>query len=243
MQVALVIRSDDVEVIFTNNSKRDLRLWDTAYSWGYWSISFQLSNKQYTSVSTIIRDWNTEFTVNGPIYYKLAPGEELRIPLNLKNGEWMRNQTTLQLKDQILSIRVSYRVNPTPEADQHDVFVGSIMSDWVTAEPPHGWLFTQLPYRAISAERLLQYPPDEVLNHIVREIDILAWYIEAGSNHINRDSNASSQVLDKAGTTVGHVGNSILENARQIRKTITEFRAYLEAKVPPEASEMTDTNN
>src|SRR5215467_5600811 len=112
LKVSLALHKDHVEVIFTNMASTELRLWELWNSWGYWSVSFQLRSEPDSTISTIMHRWNAEFTVNGPTYFVLAPGEQRRFPININDGWWMRDQTVSRMRDKTLYVRASYNADP-----------------------------------------------------------------------------------------------------------------------------------
>lgn len=268
MHIELVLYSDHVEVIFINNSTTQLRLWELWNSWGWWSVSFQIRSDQDTNVSTIMHLWNAEWTMNGPTTFVLVPEEKRGFPINLNNGWWMRDQTIARLKDKTLLIRVSYHANPADASllrfltdsevphwvKQHnqrlaaevaDVFTGSAVSDWVTSQPPHGWLFAPISYEGETAEQLMQYSPEEVLRRVCALIDQRARDIGLNAKAINGDPSAPLTELEKVATgiTAGHLVNSILDYSEEIQKAVKEARAYLEAKTSTKKADGNDINS
>ena len=261
LHLDLTLASPDVEVVFRNGSTKPLRLWELDNSWGWWSISFQIRSQHDPHLSTIVHDWHQEWTGNAPSTFVLAPGEARPFTFNLNHGSWKRDQTIARLHDKPLGIRVSYHTEPASAdlvrffsdpkvpndlrqsherwaAEITSVFTGSAVSDWVTASPPHPWLFAPLPPRSQTADQLLQYPPEEVLRRLCALVDSWAWQIELDAKDVNEHPTAPLAVLDQLRTrvTVGHLVNSILEDAEEIRKAVDEARAYLQAKTktPPE---------
>lgn len=268
MEVALVLHFDHLEVIFSNTSTKELRLWELWNSWGYWSIAFQLRNEQDANVSTIMRRWNTEFTRNGPTYFVVAPGEKRGFPIDLNDGWWMRDHTISRLKDKPLFMRISYTANPVgadflkfltrsdipDEVNRYNerlaselstVFAGSVVSDWVVSEPPHNWLFAQVSNNDEPAAWLSQYPRDEVLKRLFYGIDNHIWSLEQDAKKIYADPTAASTAMAgmSAGTTVGHLVNGILEYAEEIHKKVGEAYKYLESTATSKTGDLTDTNS
>jgi hypothetical protein len=268
MHIELTLVPDHVEVIFANESSAPLRLWELENSWGWRSVSFQIRSEQDTGVSTILHDWRREWTVNAPTVFVLAPGEKRGFPMNLNDGWWMRDQTISRLKDSPLLARVSYHADPAgpdllrfltdPNVPdwrrRHDeqwasevahVFTGSVVSDWVLSQPPHGWLFAPIPYIGETAAPLLQHPPEEVLRRVCALIAQRAWNIKVNAEAINEDPTATLAAFEKmmAGMTAGHLVNSILEDCEEILKTVSEARAYLEAKTVPPTKDETGTTS
>lgn len=241
MEVAPVLYRDHVEIYFKNTSSVELRLWELWNSWGYWSISFELRDERAHSLYTIVRRRDTDFTRNFPSYFALAPGERHALYMDLGDGWWERDEAIAHLKDIPLSVRISYLVTPSQEADELGVFVGSVVSDWVTSLPPHDWLFTQTPNWEELATRLRGRSPDDVLYIFCNEIESQARLIELKAMLIHEDSLAASTVLGEMSPqmTVDHAVNSILEITAAIRHALREKRIYMGSKPSLRAGSVT----
>lgn len=142
MHLALTIHSDHLSVTVSNTASQELRLWELENSWGWFSISFHLKGESDENIYIIKRS-SRDWTRDGPSFFVLSPGETREIQLDIKDGWWDIDQAIAQLKDEPISVRASYQVDPTPESDEFDVFVGSVLSDWVFSSPPHSWLFAE----------------------------------------------------------------------------------------------------
>src|SRR5258708_19970636 len=213
MEVAPVLYRDHVEVYVKNTTSAELRLWELWNSWGYWSIYLELRDERASSIYIIVRRRDTEFTGNDPGYFALAPGERHALYIDLGDGWWERDEAIAHLKDIPLSVRISYHVEPSPQADELGVFVGSALSDWVTSVPPHDWLFTQVPNWEELAKRLKGRSPDDVLYIFCNEIETSARLIELKAMLIHENPIEASTVLGKgiSEMTGGHAVHSILE--------------------------------
>src|SRR5262249_42862481 len=116
-----------------------------------------------------------------------------------------------------------------------NVFTGSVMSDWVTSEPPHNWLFTEAPHWAITAEQLPRQNPKEFLSRVFSFIGSMASWIELNAKVISTESVSSLDALEgRRKTSVGQHLNLIQEYALEIQKAVKEAPTYLESKVPPQ---------
>lgn len=127
-------------MLISNTSSEAIRLWESWNSWGWYALSIELKSDLDPRVRIIkrqVRDW----TINGPTYLTLAPGESHEIKLDVNDGWWEWDGDLSELRDEPLSVRVRYEVGPTPESEKLGVFVGTVLSDWVASMPPHTWLF------------------------------------------------------------------------------------------------------
>ena len=140
VKLELTIHPDHPVVKVLNTSSEELRLWELDNSWGWFAFSIEIIGEVHQE-SRIIRRGLREWTKNGPVYFTLVPGESRTISLRLKDGWWDLPEDIAKLKDEPLSVLARYEVASTPEARQYDVFVGSVVSNRVISEPPHGWLF------------------------------------------------------------------------------------------------------
>jgi len=140
MQLGVRLHDDHLGIVWTNAGSTELRLWDLENSWGWFATSFQIRGVDQPDeylIERADRDW----TKNAPTYFSLAPGQEREITLDLNDGWWNKDERVSSLKDLALSIRATYRVEATPEASRSQVYVGTLVSDWVMSAPPHRWLF------------------------------------------------------------------------------------------------------
>jgi hypothetical protein len=244
MQVDLKLGGDRVEVIFTNPSSTDIRFWDYHISDGCWSISFQIKGESETEFTTIMRQWDVAYTVQGPLN-SIGPGESHVLAISLNDGRWARHKTIFRLGDKPLYVRVNYKVDPTPEAAKYQVFVGSVMSDWVLSLPPHDWLLAEKSYRGHTAEDLMNLSPDEAFKSVAYWINSRARNIAQDAAEINENQIVTSIAMDNIlpGVTVGHVINNILEFAEDIHKVVGEIYSYLETKSLPQTDGKKDNKD
>ena len=129
--------------------------------------------------------------------------------------------TTLNPRNPVFSL--------LPDLNLANLFTGSVVSDWVISEPPHAWLFAELPRWAETSETLPGLTPDEILTHILDLINQMTWQIERNARVITKESVASLVAQEYTPQTiVGHHVTTILECALEIRKAIEELPAYLD---------------
>ena len=66
--------------------------------------------------------------------------ERRELAIDLNDETWDQDPRVANLKDSPLAIRAQYHVEPTREAAEHKVYIGTVASDWLTSTPPHRWL-------------------------------------------------------------------------------------------------------
>lgn len=142
------IRSIDVRnpgshfnVVVTNRTIRDLQLWETWNSWGYYNLSFEVldedGNVKY-SITKRPRAW----TINGPTWVVVRPGEHFNIPVDFDPDIWAvsvaagrEKRTLVPLLAQFatspkfeLKLRAVFRVYPDDETIDRDIWTGTVRS-------------------------------------------------------------------------------------------------------------------
>ena len=139
MQLALRVQVNELVVSVSNSSSSEMELWDLQNSWGWNSFSFELKSeieKQLFTIERVTRDW----TKNGPTYFALSPGESRDLSFQIDDGWWEIDELS-ELKNERIRVRARLKIDPSPEAERHGVFIGTVWSEWVVSIPPHNWLF------------------------------------------------------------------------------------------------------
>lgn len=112
-------------VLFTNHSKRRVRLWDEWIMWGHCNLSFELFDSKNQSLGFLGRQ-NKWFGRNFPRWTELEPGESFVMDVYFDPKEW-----SIPLKpgaNHECVLVTNFNVPRTPESDQNEVWVGSIKS-------------------------------------------------------------------------------------------------------------------
>ena len=112
-------------VVLTNSSSEPQAVGEDWNSWGYQTVSFELTNvdgkKFYVSRRPGI------FTVNFPSTFLISPGEHQVYAIRL--DQWWETQPPLPKTDETdIMLKAIYEVPPTPEAEQYKVWTGRLES-------------------------------------------------------------------------------------------------------------------
>jgi hypothetical protein len=123
---------DTFYVLLTNKSSKDQRFWEAWNSWGYHNLSVEFtdsSNKTWIAKKGL-RAW----TMNGPTWFSLAPGETHVFSVTFPD-EW---QDLPQISDGpvAVTIRAIYEIAPDPDAriKAKDIWIGKVSSEPVKVE-------------------------------------------------------------------------------------------------------------
>jgi hypothetical protein len=141
INIRLEIKSGEIFFIYKNNSARVIRIWQPENSWGWENLSFILHAKNSGVQIKIFRGSTMGWTKNGPAYFEIAPGHEMRIPLHLNEKSWKTDRDISKIKNEPLSVKAIFRITNTKEAKELNVWIGKTESEWLTAPLPHNWLF------------------------------------------------------------------------------------------------------
>jgi hypothetical protein len=112
-------------VVLTNVSHQDQLVWETWNSWGYQTISFELSTTDGRKVLVSMR--NQGFTVNFPGAFLIRAGEHQVFPIRL-GTEWETHPSLAMKNEMPIKLKVVYEVRPTEESAQYNVWTGRIES-------------------------------------------------------------------------------------------------------------------
>ncbi len=127
-------------VVVTNRSKHDLRLWETWNSWGYYNLSFDVLDGKDNVLYSIVkrpRAW----TVNGATWVTVKPGEHFVLKVDFDHDIWVRDdlgddrriyvpflalmRTTPEFK---LKLRAVFQILPDDETIEKEVWTGTVKS-------------------------------------------------------------------------------------------------------------------
>jgi len=112
-------------VVLTNVSQQDQLVWETWNSWGYQTISFELSTADGRKVLVSMR--NQGFTVNFPGTFLIRPGEHQVFAIRL-GTEWETHPSLAMKNEMPIKLKAVYEVHPTDESAQYKVWIGRIES-------------------------------------------------------------------------------------------------------------------
>jgi hypothetical protein len=140
MDLTLTICSSNLCVTVLNTSSQELRLWELENSWGWFSFSLYLRGEMDEEVR-IIKRMSRDWTKNGPYFYVLSPAESRNIQLNINDGWWDKPASLSKLYNASIYVRTTLNIDPSPEADEFDIFVGTVQSNEILSVSPHLWLY------------------------------------------------------------------------------------------------------
>lgn len=116
---------DEFYVVLTNISRLPHAIWESWNSWGYQTISFELTMADGRKF--VLSKKQEEFTANFPSTFDVNPGEHQVYPIKL--DEWWETRPTLPKRDEMpITLKAVYEVTPTPEATQYKVWTGRLES-------------------------------------------------------------------------------------------------------------------
>jgi hypothetical protein len=117
---------DTFYVVLTNTSGETQPVWLPWYSWGYWTISFELTLPDGTR--HLLRKTNdVDFTKNGPGTFLVPAGEAYVYAIRL-DKEWVNRPKFSEASSTPISINAIYEVIETPESKEYKVWPGRIES-------------------------------------------------------------------------------------------------------------------
>jgi hypothetical protein len=113
-------------VVLTNVSDRAQPVWQTQCSWGFWTISFELTMLDGKKLH-ITKNKNEAFTKNSPAIFLVPPSQYQIYPIQL-DSQWDNRPQFTKSGSVRVSLKAIYEVGPTPEAAEQNVWVGRVES-------------------------------------------------------------------------------------------------------------------
>lgn len=112
-------------VVVTNRSDKPQRIFETWNSWGYYSLSFEVTDAEGKTWQ--IKEGPQVWTVNGPAYWILPPHEHLVLEVNFDDNGWAPLSQPM-LRSGVYSIRAVFETSPTEESKKLSVWTGRVVS-------------------------------------------------------------------------------------------------------------------
>jgi hypothetical protein len=115
----------DFYVVLTNVSKEPQSVWELWNSWGYQTISFELTtaNGKKFALSRAPEG----FTKNNPTTFEVQPGEHQVYAIHLDKG-WVSEPACPKDDEMPITLKAVYQASPTREATEHKVWTGRVES-------------------------------------------------------------------------------------------------------------------
>jgi len=121
-------------VVLTNQSDKPKFVWETWNSWGFNSISFEITSADgKTHVLTVKPQI---FTRNIPSTFKILPGEHQIFPICL-NDEWNGRLTYSKAGNDSVKVKAIFEIKPSPEDAENNVWTGLVSSKIYDLELRH----------------------------------------------------------------------------------------------------------
>ncbi len=115
----------DFYVVLTNVSTEPQAVWEYWNSWGYQTVSFELTTVD--GKKFLVTRRQGEFTKNYPSTFLIQSGEHQVYAIRL--DEWWETHPLLPKTDEMaIKLKAIYEVHPTPEAAQYKVWTGRLES-------------------------------------------------------------------------------------------------------------------
>jgi hypothetical protein len=113
-------------VVLTNTSDRAQPVWQTWCSWGFWTISFDITMPDGKRLH-ISRNHKEAFTKNSPATFLIPAGQHQVYPIQL-DSQWENPPQFTGAGSVHITLKAIYEVPATPEATQQNVWVGRVQS-------------------------------------------------------------------------------------------------------------------
>ncbi len=113
-------------VIITNTSHKPKRIWQEWCSWGYYGLSFQLTDehgKTWTARKKL-RAWSRNY----PDYWTLGPQESLVVDVAFFDSDLWEGFPTPKVSSWKLKMCAVYEVRPDRESEENSVWTGRSIS-------------------------------------------------------------------------------------------------------------------
>ena len=112
-------------VVLTNISTKPQPIFEDWNSWGYQTISFELTTSRGKKV--LLSRRQQDFTKNGASTFIVQPREHQVFAIRL--GQWWETKPALRkVNDMPITLKVIYEVSPSPEAITLGVWTGRLES-------------------------------------------------------------------------------------------------------------------
>ena len=112
-------------VVLTNQSDKPQLVWEAWNSWGYRSISFEITSS--TGKTYVVTKKEHGFTRNFPSVYPIPPGEQQVFPIQL-DDEWVGKPTFDPAGTDRVTVKALFKIEPSKEASAARMWIGRISS-------------------------------------------------------------------------------------------------------------------
>jgi len=118
-------KASDFYVVLTNTSSEQQAVWEYGNSWGYQTISFELT--AVDGKKFLVSRREEDFTRNFPSTFQIEPGEHQVYAIRF-DERWDTQPSLPKADEESISLKAIYEVPPTPEAARYRVWTGRLES-------------------------------------------------------------------------------------------------------------------
>jgi hypothetical protein len=115
----------DFYVVLTNVSSEPQEVWESWNSWGYQTVSFELTTLDRKKF--VVSRRPQTFTTNFPSTFLVEPGEHQVYPIRL-DERWDTHPALSKADETPITLKAIYEVPPLPEAARYKVWTGHLES-------------------------------------------------------------------------------------------------------------------
>ena len=125
---AIILNRPDshFHVVVTNVSDKPVRLWREWCSWGYFNLTFKVTDG--AGEEFVAKKTQHEWTKNYPDFQDLAPGESYVIDV-YPHRDWKDFPLPANGKEMKLKLAAVYEIHPDDQSKQSNVWTGRVESD------------------------------------------------------------------------------------------------------------------
>jgi len=124
--IELRVPPNHFQVVVTNVSNQNLRLWREWCSWGYFNLSFEATDQNGRTVTVSKREQGWDKNFPDPIL--VLPGEHLVYEVSFDEDKW-KNSPTVGLKGvKTIKMQAIFEIKPDKHALEKEVWTGRVTS-------------------------------------------------------------------------------------------------------------------
>ena len=120
-------KSAHFHVIVSNTSGKPQRIWKERCSWGYYSLTFELTDD--AGKKSVAKKKPASFSKNSPDWWSLEPGESLVLDVYFSDPEIWEGFPRPVNSSRIVTLRAIFEIEPDKFSTEHSIWTGRISSD------------------------------------------------------------------------------------------------------------------
>ncbi len=114
-------------VIIENLSDRQINLWRERYSWGYFNLSFEITDEK--GATWTVKKKEIDWEKNFPDYVAIGPKEKKVIDVSFNPDIWQSVLPSGATQRTMVSMVAIYESEGSKDASERDVWSGRLVSD------------------------------------------------------------------------------------------------------------------